>query len=93
MHGGDGSVFIHEYAYWPAWSSKEDAAYFVSQVKPWLESIGVPAAYFALQNVDDYISKFHDTSLVDDGELTLIGRAYANVSSSKAKRERQGGRR
>ncbi len=76
MHGGDGRVILHEYAYWPAWSSEEDAALFIREVKPWLEAQDIPAAWFALSHVGEYISPWHDTSLVEDGTLTQLGQAY-----------------
>lgn len=74
MHGGDGKIILHEYGYWPAWSSEEDVAEFIREVKPWLDER--PAAWFALSHVGDYISRWHDTSLVEDGQLTQIGEAF-----------------
>jgi len=41
-----------------------------------LEEQNIPAAWFALSHVGDYISPWHDTSLVEDGALTAIGQAY-----------------
>jgi len=74
QHGGDGQIIIHEYGYWPAWGG--DVPAFVAEIRPWLEEQNIPAAWFALQNVGDYISPWHDTSLVEDGALTAIGQAY-----------------
>ncbi len=70
---GETPLIIHEVGYWPAWSSKEDVAVFIREIKPWLEE---PVAWFALSHVGEYISPWHDTSLVENGQLTILGEAW-----------------
>jgi len=81
-HGSTtGQVWLHEFALWPAWESEEATIAYVKGIVPWLETQRIPYAWFGLRNVGDYMAPPYDTSLVEGGELTAIGEAYAHPTN------------
>ena len=81
-HGGNGRVILHEFGMYPICG---DSGSYARAVSEEMSALGIPHYWWALTKVPQYVLgpyweyypwQSYESSLVTDGQLTAIGRAY-----------------